>query len=772
METHPVITPVITDLGGLHAGFAEAQGAARRFGARMDRELSGLQSAGAQVGTAFAQVGRTIRQEMGRFAANRDVQVVVEIAREKLDESWRAAKAWLQRTAERSGITVAVAVVEDRANTARAWLQQTQRTLSKHITVRVELARRELDTQINAVRARLETLNRFRAVRIAIAAVNGVPAVARAALATLAPLRTLAVRGIRVVITATAAGLTRAVHAARSMLAGFAAFATSVLRSPLVLLGGFVGGVASVIAAIRRVQGAMGQIDSAAKFSDRIGVATEKLVALRYAGEQTGVAAGQLDMGLQRMTRRIATAAQGSGEAVTALQTLGLSAEVLASQSPDQQFLAIADAMEGVSNQGDRVRLAFALFDSEGVGLVNTMRGGADAVRAMMDEAEQLGVTFDRVDAAKVEMANDAFARIGKVIEGVWQSIAIELAPSIQAVADLFTGAARESGGFGQYALSAIEWVTKAIATASDYLSLFEAGWKLLKAAVIGAGSLILRQMDLIGSSVVKVLNLIPGVNMEWTDTISIMADDMMHQAAEAVREAGQAYDDFATGANAARVTEFFDTARDASQAAAERIAANAQRTGESIDRIGEAAVKQQEKIREALDDIQKDIDRFGMSDLDIRLAEFKGMEGVTDEDVSAFETAINRLKELQTGKEIQDAVDSWRESLKTPLEKLDEQLARIDEWRSKGLISDEDWKRGRDVLAEQVKDLMPEMPTDTGPRLAGLLRAGSQEAFQLQAQIQSGQGRDQIPREQLRVAQDQRGLLEEISRKLNLKVA
>src|SRR5690606_20229005 len=107
---------------------------------------------------------------------------------------------------------------------------------------------------------------------------------------------------------------------------------------------------------------------------------------------------------------------------------------------------------------------------------------------------------------------------------------------------------------------------------------------------------------------------------------------------AEAVREAGEAYDDFATGANSAKVAEFFDTARASSQKAAEEIAANAQRTGGAIDQIGEAALKQQEKVNAALDEISKEIDQFGMSDLQIRLAEFKGMEGVSADQVAAFE--------------------------------------------------------------------------------------------------------------------------------------
>ena len=178
-------------------------------------------------------------------------------------------------------------------------------------------------------------------------------------------------------------------------------------------------------------------IDQLAKTSDRLGIATERLSELRFAAEQTGVAANTLDMGLQRMTRRISEAAQGAGEAKDAIKELGLDAQALARMSPDEQFRAIAEAMQGVSNQGDRVRLAMRLFDSEGVALVNTLKGGTEALDAFSEEAQQLGISISRVDAAKVEAANDALNKIQVAISGKMQQAVVGLAPHIEAVSEL-----------------------------------------------------------------------------------------------------------------------------------------------------------------------------------------------------------------------------------------------------------------------------------------------------------------------------------------------
>src|SRR5210317_1869485 len=70
-------------------------------------------------------------------------------------------------------------------------------------------------------------------------------------------------------------------------------------------------------------------IDALAKTADKLGVTTEALAGLRLAAQLTGVETRQLDLGLQRATRRISEAAVGTGEAQAALKELGLDAQEL-----------------------------------------------------------------------------------------------------------------------------------------------------------------------------------------------------------------------------------------------------------------------------------------------------------------------------------------------------------------------------------------------------------------------------------------------------------
>ena len=177
-------------------------------------------------------------------------------------------------------------------------------------------------------------------------------------------------------------------------------------------------------------------IDSTAKVSDKLGISTEALTALRLQAELSGVATNTLDMAMQRMVRRLSEAAQGTGEARSALKELNLDAVELARLSPDKQFEAIAEKMKGVANQGDRVRLSFKLFDSEGVALVNTLEGGAAAAQEARDFVDEYGLAISRLDAAKIEAVNDKWHLAQKAVDGLATTLTVKLSTAMADAAD------------------------------------------------------------------------------------------------------------------------------------------------------------------------------------------------------------------------------------------------------------------------------------------------------------------------------------------------
>lgn len=177
-------------------------------------------------------------------------------------------------------------------------------------------------------------------------------------------------------------------------------------------------------------------IDSLAKVSDKLGLTTESLAGLRSSAELTGVSQQTMDTALQRMVRRLSEAKQGAGVAVKALDELGISIEYISQLTPDKQFNVISESMSKVESQSDKVRLAFALFDTEGVGLINTLNLGSDALEANQKRLEELGVAVSRIDAAKIEELNDAYFKLTESITGLANKTAIAFGPQTTKLID------------------------------------------------------------------------------------------------------------------------------------------------------------------------------------------------------------------------------------------------------------------------------------------------------------------------------------------------
>ena len=168
----------------------------------------------------------------------------------------------------------------------------------------------------------------------------------------------------------------------------FASFNSSMERSRRRMQGLSValGGFLSLAGAIR-----LGQLtNDAVKFgseiaiaSDKIGLSADSLQALRLAGEQfSNVQSSTVDMALQRFSRRLGEADQGTGELKDTLIQLGISTRNAdgSVKSVEQALFEYADAIKMADNDQRQLQLSFKGFDSEGAVLVTTLKQGSEAL--------------------------------------------------------------------------------------------------------------------------------------------------------------------------------------------------------------------------------------------------------------------------------------------------------------------------------------------------------------------------------------------------------
>jgi len=174
------------------------------------------------------------------------------------------------------------------------------------------------------------------------------------------------------------------------------------------------------------------------KMNIRLGISTETLSELEHVSNLSGVAFQTTAKSYQKMQENISDAATGLGTAKNSIEEMGLDIAKLHALSPEKQFEAIADAMTGITNQSDKVRIATDIFGGRGVEMLQIMDKGAEGIAEMRDQAERLGMTLSQDAANKIAGTNDAIARLTGSIRGTALAIVADLSPQITEMVDWF----------------------------------------------------------------------------------------------------------------------------------------------------------------------------------------------------------------------------------------------------------------------------------------------------------------------------------------------
>ena len=117
--------------------------------------------------------------------------------------------------------------------------------------------------------------------------------------------------------------------------------------------------ISGVVAAVGAFADSMASIrDSAAG----LGVSTDTIQSLGYAFRQTGGDSETFTKSMRGMTSFMRTAAQGGSEQTAVLAELGMSYEELAAMAPEEQFLAVTDALGEMTNAQEQAEAGAALF--------------------------------------------------------------------------------------------------------------------------------------------------------------------------------------------------------------------------------------------------------------------------------------------------------------------------------------------------------------------------------------------------------------------------
>ena len=167
------------------------------------------------------------------------------------------------------------------------------------------------------------------------------------------------------------------------------------------------------------------------KASQRTGLTVEALSELGFAAERSGAALEDVEKSVRRLQVSVRNGTIGLQTIVRAFDELGLSADDLASLSPEDQFLAIAEGLSRISDPGRRAALAVELLGKSGAKLLPLLALGAGGIEALRLEARALGLTIDTETAISAAKFTDALGDLRSQVRAVAVAVGAALAPAL-----------------------------------------------------------------------------------------------------------------------------------------------------------------------------------------------------------------------------------------------------------------------------------------------------------------------------------------------------
>ncbi|MFN3663088.1 hypothetical protein [Yoonia sp.] len=196
-------------------------------------------------------------------------------------------------------------------------------------------------------------------------------------------------------------------------------------------------GVAALTKVTREVRSTITEISTLAKVADRTSFDIEALQGLQRGFDLSGVAASDLNSGLETFGKNVGMAANGTGKLQKVLDTFGISIRDSRGNLKSQIDLLkeFADLTRSLPEQ-QRLAIASAAFGGSGAAMTNALAGGSAAIDEMINSAREGGFILDEELVRKAEILDDKFADLTRRTGTWFKSFAVGAADAVVELAD------------------------------------------------------------------------------------------------------------------------------------------------------------------------------------------------------------------------------------------------------------------------------------------------------------------------------------------------
>ncbi len=213
-------------------------------------------------------------------------------------------------------------------------------------------------------------------------------------------------------------------------------------------LSGAIKGIgAGLLAAfsLNAIDSAIGKIGdwggTIVDFSNRLGLSADSVQRFKFAAEQGGSSINSIARAMELMNRHIAGGDEGFA---SVLDKIGVSFARIKNQTPDQQFLTIARALNEVEDPALRDAYAFELFGKSGQELqqilptiIDDLRRAPTAADGAAESADRLGDSWDRLKESALNLGSSSGVLGG--LAAAFEYLSDRINGSKEAYANLFT---------------------------------------------------------------------------------------------------------------------------------------------------------------------------------------------------------------------------------------------------------------------------------------------------------------------------------------------
>jgi len=164
------------------------------------------------------------------------------------------------------------------------------------------------------------------------------------------------------------------------------------------------------------------------------GITTNELQKFEYASKLIDVSSETITGSLTKLTRNMQTAKDGSGAAAQAFENLGVSVTDASGNLRDRQdvFYEVIDALGEIESETEMDALAMNIFGKSAQQLNPLIKGGAERLRELGDEAEKMGLILDQKTLDNLNEFNDSVDTLGAKGNQITKILASQAQPAVE----------------------------------------------------------------------------------------------------------------------------------------------------------------------------------------------------------------------------------------------------------------------------------------------------------------------------------------------------